>query len=232
MNCKIVICDDCPADSSYVSAFVKEWANLNGHEIELTLLDSAEKFLSFYEEGGKSDILLLDIEMPGMDGVTLAKKLRQNNETMQIVFVTGYSDYISEGYDVSALHYLMKPVKREKMLEVLSRAAERIQKNERVLTLEASGELVRVPIHEISYLEVNQNYVTVHAKKEYTVKRALAEFDKELDERFFRAGRSCIINLTMVQRVTKTEAVLTGGITVPLPRGMDKQIGRAIIERI
>lgn len=232
MHYKIVICDDCPADSFYVSAFVKEWANLNGHDIEMTLFDSAERFLSFYEEGGKSDILLLDIEMPGMDGVTLARKLRKSNETMQIVFVTGYSDYISEGYDVSALHYLMKPVKREKMLEILSRAAERIQKNEKMLTIEAAGELVRVPIHEIAYLDVNQNYVTIHAKKEYTVKRALAEFDKELDERFFRAGRSCIINLTMIQRVTKTEAVLTGGLTVPLPRGMDKQISRAIIERI
>ena len=232
MNYKIVICDDCPADSSYVSAFVKEWAELNGHEIEMTLFDSAEKFLSFYEEGGRSDLLLLDIEMPGMDGVTLARKLRKYNETMQIVFVTGYSDYISEGYDVSALHYLIKPVKKEKLQEVLSRAADRIQKNERMLTLEVSGELVRVPVHEISYLDVSQNYVTVHAKKEYTVKRALAEFDKELDERFFRAGRACIINLTMVQRVTKTEVYLTGGIAVPLPRGMDKQISRAIIERI
>ena len=232
MNYKIVICDDCPADSSYVSAFVKEWAELNGHEIEMTLFDSAEKFLSFYEEGGRSDLLLLDIEMPGMDGVTLARKLRKYNETIQIVFVTGYSDYISEGYDVSALHYLMKPVKKEKLQEVLSRAADRIQKNERMLTLEVSGELVRVPVHEISYLDVSQNYVTVHAKKEYTVKRALAEFDKELDERFFRAGRACIINLTMVQRVTKTEVYLTGGIAVPLPRGMDKQISQAIIERI
>ena len=232
MNYKIVICDDCPADSSYVSAFVREWAELNGHEIEMTLFDSAEKFLSFYEEGGRSDLLLLDIEMPGMDGVTLARKLRKYNETMQIVFVTGYSDYISEGYDVSALHYLMKPVKKEMLQEVLSRAADRIQKNERMLTLEVSGELVRVPVHEISYLDVSQNYVTVHAKKEYTVKRALAEFDKELDERFFRAGRACIINLTMVQRVTKTEVYLTGGIAVPLPRGMDKQISQAIIERI
>jgi len=168
MNYKIVICDDCSADSSYVSAFVKEWAGLNGHEIEMTLFDSAEKFLSFYEEGGRSDLLLLDIEMPGMDGVTLARKLRKYNETMQIVFVTGYSDYISEGYDVSALHYLMKPVKKEKLQEVLSRAADRIQKNERMLTLEVSGELVRVPVHEISYLDVSQNYVTVHAKKEYT----------------------------------------------------------------
>lgn len=232
MNYKIVICDDCPADSSYVSVFVKEWAELNGHEIEMTLFDSAEKFLSFYEEGGRSDLLLLDIEMPGMDGVTLARELRKHNETMQIVFVTGYSDYISEGYDVSALHYLMKPVKKEKLHEVLSRAADRIQKNERMLTLEVSGELVRVPVHEICYLDVSQNYVTVHAKKEYTVKRALAEFDKELDERFFRAGRACIVNLTMVQRVTKTEVYLTGGIAVPLPRGMDKQISRAIIERI
>lgn len=61
--------------------------------------------------------------MNGMDGVTMAKKIRRENQTVQIIFITGYSDYISEGYEVAALHYLMKPVKEEKLMDVLSSAA-------------------------------------------------------------------------------------------------------------
>lgn len=64
-------------------------------------LSSAESFLFCYDEESDFDILLLDIEMDGMDGVSLAKKLRESNETVQIIFITGYSDYIAEGYEVA-----------------------------------------------------------------------------------------------------------------------------------
>lgn len=66
--------------------------------------------------------------MGAMDGVTMAKELRKSNDTVQIIFITGYSDYISEGYEVAALHYLMKPVKEEKLRSVLDRAVEKITK--------------------------------------------------------------------------------------------------------
>ncbi len=81
---------------------------------------------------GKLDILLLDIEMGAMDGVTLAKTLRKENDTLQIVFLTGYSDYISEGYEVAALHYLLKPVQKEKLFSVLYRALDKVKKNEKM----------------------------------------------------------------------------------------------------
>ena len=72
-----------------------------------------------YAEDKRWDILLLDIEMPGMDGVTMARRIRKENETVQIVFITGYSEYISEGYEVAALHYLMKPVDKDKLFATL-----------------------------------------------------------------------------------------------------------------
>ena len=80
----------------------------------------------------------------------------------------------------------MKPVKKEKLFEVLNRATEKLEKNERLLTLELSGEMVRIPLHEIRYLDVNANYVTIHGKKDYTIKKPLGEMQKELDERFLR----------------------------------------------
>ncbi len=229
MKYKIAICDDNEADVQYISSLVSLWAGSNNVQVRVDSFPSAEAFLFRYSEHRDYDILLLDIEMKKMDGVTMARLIRKENELLQIVFITGYSDYISEGYDVSALHYLLKPVRKEKLFEVLERAVKRIRKNERLLTLELSGETVRIPFYEIRYLEVYKNYVTVHAKRDYTVKKTLTEFEAELDERFFRVGRSFIINLSYVQRVTRNEDHLSDGSKIPLPRGKYEQLNRAII---
>ena len=165
-----------------------------------------------------------------MDGVTLAKKLRAQNDALEIVFITGYSDYIAEGYEVSALHYLMKPVKEEKLFAVLNRAAEKLQKNERLLVLESGGELVRLPVYRIRYADVQGNYVTVHADRDYTAKMTLSQLEKQLDDRFYRVGRSAIVNLTKIARVTKTDIFLDDGTAVPLPRGAYEGVNRAIIK--
>ena len=229
MNYKIAICDDLDADRRYVLNMVNKWAANAGHTVQTDLFASAESFLFHYAEKNDYDILLLDIEMGAMDGVTMAKQLRKNNETVQIVFITGYSDYISEGYEVAALHYLMKPVKEEKLCSVLDRAAEKVSKNEKVLNFEIGGEMVRIPIYQIRYADVFGNYVTIHALSEITVKMTLGELEKTLDERFYRVGRSTIVNLTQIIRVTKTEIKLNDGTSIPLPRGAYDGVNRAII---
>lgn len=229
MALHIAICDDSSTDSEYVRTLLAEWARLRAQDVRAEVFSSAEKFLFHYEDDRSYGILLLDIEMDGMDGVTMARRIRKGNEAVQIVFITGYSDYIAEGYDVAALHYLMKPVGREKFFAVLDRAAEKCRRNERFLALEAGGELVRIPLYEIRYLDVHQNYVTVHAKQDYTVKRTLGEFEQELGEGFFRAGRSLIVRLGCIRRVTKTDVHLDDGSTLPLPRGIYEPLNRAII---
>ena len=133
MNYKIAICDDSGADRQYISALVTGWAESTGHTVQISAFASAESFLFHYAEKSDFDILLLDIEMGDMDGVAMAKQLRKENDTVQIIFITGYSDYISEGYEVAALHYLMKPVKDEKLFSVLDRAVEKLSKNEKFL---------------------------------------------------------------------------------------------------
>lgn len=229
MTYKIAICDDESSVIEYISSIVADWETKSNHNVVLHTFSSAESFLFSYEDENDYDILLLDIEMEEMDGVSLAKAIRKKNETVQIVFITGYSEYISEGYEVAALHYLMKPVKPEKLFEVLNRATEKLEKNERILTLSLSGETVRIPLHEIAYIDVNGNYITLHGKEDYTVKKTLGDIQKELDERFFKVGRSCIVNLNMVQRVTKTDCYLSNGSSLPLPRGAYESLNRAII---
>ena len=229
MEYKIAICDDSDVDREYVTNMVKRWAESLGYLVQLDTFSTAEGILFHYEEEKDYDILLLDIEMGDMDGVTMAKHLRKENDTVQIIFITGYSDYISEGYEVAALHYLMKPVKEEKLCSVLERATERLSKNERVLNLKSGGEIIRVPIYQIRYAEVYGNYVTIHAASDVMVKMTLNELENQLDERFYRVGRSAVVNLTKVSRVTKTEIRLNEGTTMHLPRGAYDGINRAII---
>lgn len=229
MNYKIAVCDDSDADREYIAALAADWAARAGHTAQIATFPSAENFLFHYAEKKDYDILLLDIEMGKMDGVTMAKRLRQENDSVQIVFITGYSDYISEGYEVAALHYLMKPIREEKLCSVLDRAAERISRNEKVLHFETGGEMLRVPVYQIRYADVSGNYVTLHARSDVTVKMTLGELEGQLDERFYRVGRSAIVNLTQISRVTKTEIYLSDGSVIPLPRGAYDGVNRAII---
>ena len=210
MRYKIAICDDMEEDVKYISSAVNKWAEKENITVDIEMFPSAESFLFRYAEQKAFDILLLDVEMPSMNGVELAKRIRKENDAVQIIFITGYTDYISEGYEVSALHYLVKPLSETKLFEVLNRAVLKIRKNEKSLYLSLSGEMVRIPIYEIKYLEVQQNYVTVHSKKDYTVKKTLGEFERELDERFYRMGRS-------------------DGSVIPLSRGQYEPLNKAFI---
>lgn len=231
MNLRIAICDDSAADRDYLAGLARRWAGQRLHTVQLALYPSAESFLFAYAEDKTVQILLLDIEMGQMDGVTMARTLRKDNDGVQIVFITGYSDYIADGYEVEALHYLMKPVDESKLFSVLDRAADKLCRNEQFLTLELSGETVRLPVYQIRYAEVQGNYVTVHAKSDYTAKMTLSELETRLDDSFFRLGRSALVNLGYVARVTKTAVTLNDGSVLPLPRGAYDRINRAIINR-
>lgn len=229
---KIAVCDDNPADAGYVADVIRRWAQARAVLMEIERFPSAEAFWFQYEENRCYDILFLDIEMEpeGMNGIELAAKLRENNSSIQLVFVTGYMDYIADGYDVEALHYLLKPVTEEKLGSVLARALERVKIREKELFLQTIDGSVRVLNSEIRYLEVQRNYVTIHAAEEYTVKRTLGDLEKELDESFFRTGRSFIVNLRFVRKITKTQVFLKDGAQVPLSRGLYEGINRAMIQ--
>ena len=207
---KIAICDDFAADRKYLSSLCERWSRHNCYRIQISEFTSAENFLFYYAEKKDFDILLLDIEMGAMDGVTMARKLRQDNQTVQIIFITGYADYISDGYEVDALHYLMKPIQEEKLFAVLDRAVTKLIKNEKVLNIISQGEMIRLPICQINYAEVNSNYITIHSQQTITLKMTLSELEKKLDSHFFRAGRSALVNLKKNQPGYKKRDLFAG----------------------
>jgi DNA-binding LytR/AlgR family response regulator len=211
---------------------VSKWANENNIKINIEMFGSAENFKFAWNESKAFDILLLDIQMGGQSGIELAKEIRQSDDKMSIVFITGFMDYISEGYDVSALHYLMKPVNKDNLFKVLGKALKNFTGRNKSIIVTIDSEIYQIPLYKIHYIDVWRNYVTIHADIEYTVKKTLSELEKELDDCFFRAGRSYIVNLKYIRKCTKKEIHLTDGAVIPLSRGLYESLNRAMIEKL
>lgn len=231
MTCKTAICDDCAADIEYLTSLVNAWASASGYTAVIKAFLSAESFLFQYEEEKDFDLLLLDIEMGGLNGVGLAKKIRQQNERVQIIFITGFPDFMAEGYEVAALHYLMKPVLPEKLNQALDRAAANLGKQEKLLKVVFDRQTDFIPLDEILYLEAQKQFVCIHtAGQVYRMKSSLREMETELDKRFFKCQRSFLVNLHFVVRIKAKCVVLKNGEEVPISRGMADAVSRAIIE--
>lgn len=230
MAYRVAIVDDSTKDAEFVQGILNSWADQRQINIQTGVFPSAESFLFRYAEDKEWDILFLDIEMGAMDGVSLAKKIRQDNESVQIVFTTGFADYISEGYEVSALHYLMKPVKQDKLFAVLDRAVAALQKTERVILLPVGGEMLRLPVSQMQYVEAFSHTVAIVTGTDtIQVKMPISEVEKLLGEGFIRCHRSYLVGLKHIARLSKTEVILDNSKVLPLSRSAAPLVHKAFI---
>lgn len=163
----VMICDDETESLSFLDRIVREWAVERRCEVKTTRYQSAEQFLFDREDQEEADIMLLDIDMPGLSGISLAHRLRKEGKSAQIIFVTGFTDYMLEGYDVEAVSYLLKPVDTGKIFLCLDRARERCQKEDPVLLLELSEGMARVKLAKICYLESDAHTTQVHCIRSF-----------------------------------------------------------------
>ena len=228
----VAICDDEENEIEYLKYAVEDWAKKEDIITNIETYASAESFLFQYEECKNYQILLLDVEMSGMSGIDLAKKIRQNQDNVEIIFITSHFEFIGVGYEVDALHYLVKPVKAGKMEEVLSKAKCKIEAGEPSIIIHYEGEVVKLYEKEILYLESLSHYVTIYTKgKEYKIKANISTFAQKLSEDFYQTHRSYLVSLKHIMRISRDSVTLDNGRQVPLARGKYDQINRAYIER-
>lgn len=231
MKLKIAICDDDAAWRKYLLDIVSSWAKKNRHLTEVRQYTDAKAFLFDYSEEKDFDILLLDIEMPGMNGIDLAHTVRCDNATVQLVFITGYYEYFSDGFDVSALHYLLKPIDEEKLRAVLDKAVGNLTYRQRSVLLNTSDGEIKVSLADILYIESENVYVIIHTVHgHYRMRMALGKFSEQLDETFFKAHRSFIVGLKYIKKITRTEITMANGEVVPISRGLYDDVHAALIK--
>lgn len=230
----IAICDDEEISLNKLTEAVADWAKAEQEPCRTSLFATADAFLFAWEEKKDMDTLLLDIEMPGTDGIALARKLRRIGERIGIIFVTGNPDYALEGYELEAVSYLVKPVKQEKLWAALSRAREQMSRRPALLLPFSAGEVEKVYISDICCLE-SDGHDSVAWKRDGTklvCKTGLLQLERELAEcgcldAFFKPHRSYAINLGFVERIGKKEVRMENKMLVPVARGKWEALNQA-----
>ncbi len=151
------------------------------------------------------DLLLLDVHMPGRDGTQLAAELRQRPQPPAIVFVTAHAEHALKAFDLEAVDYLTKPVRRERLQAALQRVAQRmairvpagampIVDTEPVVVVSDRGRIVRVPVSDVLYLKAELKYVTLRtAEHTYVLDDALSDLEQRLGDRFIRVHRNALV---------------------------------------
>lgn len=186
---------------------------------------------SLYEAFLKNpfDLVFLDIEMPGIDGITLAKRLRAISENIHIVFLTSHIEYALEGYEVNALRYLVKPVDMNKLGEVLKYVQDK-KNNSRQIMIREDGEDIVIDISDIIYMEsMDKNVRIVTSKREYVTRYNISDYEEELkNSGFLRIHRGYLISLSKVKKIVKNDVVMDGDISLPVSRSNLKALKDAL----
>ena len=228
---KIAICDDERSERQLLCKYVEEWAAAKGQRVELRCFDSAESFLFSWEDERDYGALILDIEMGSMNGMALARSIREMDSDIPILFVTGYSEYMQYGYDVKALHYLMKPVDKEKFFSVLDRLPAEQKETEKILFQTDEGN-VSLPPGEIWYVEADGHRCALHTGDAVLLlKEGISSIEKRLEgyDSIMKCHRSYLVNLQHAAVVLKEELVLDDQRKVPLSRNLRKAAHDAFI---
>ena len=198
-------------------------------DLLVDVYSSGDDLLRVYEEN-KYQLIFLDIEMPKMDGITLAKKIRESDKKVAICFLTSHVEYALKGYEANALRYLTKPVQAKQLSEIITYLIEQDAREKKIM-LKYLDDVELVSVNEILYFEAqNQNIRIITAKREYSRRYNIKDYEKELREySFVRCHRSFLVNMAHVTRISKNEILLDNNESIPLSRTKEKTVKEALI---
>ncbi len=226
---RIGVIEDEPAYRRELQNAIAECTDGSEHRIQC--FDCGEQFLQSGWVTEKYGVLFIDIELPGMNGMELARKLRQRGYCDLIVFTTNFEEYVYEGYEVEAFRYLRKPVRIQDIAVCMERADRIMQ--EKMLVFTFNRKRYSIPYRDISYISSYGHYLTVHTREQdYDWKYLLKELQPQLPEQFIRCHRSFIVNLDYMRRLDGKRMFLKTGEEIDVAGGYLEDVRRAISRMI
>ena len=227
----VAICDDEQYFLNQIRKSVQHYFSGHNQDIQIPEFDNGEALLS----GGQGfDLILMDLKLPGRNGMEVIEQLRSENSKSQVIFVTSYEEYALQAFHVDAVHYLLKPVSDEKLHQALERALGRMGKNDwKTLAITKGSCTEVVSLKDILYCEAMDHRLYIHTKSmTYDYLGTLEELEKQLDSRFFRCHKSYIVNMNQVVGRQGDTATVSGGGQVLISRRRKQEFAQRLLNLV
>lgn len=202
----IAICDDEEIQRREIVGMLKNIISLDFMNLKIYEFKSGEEVIfcsiSF-------DVILLDIKLDNVNGIEVAKKIRDRNSKTNIIFITAYKEYVFDAFDVRAFNYILKPIDENRLKKIIKLALLE-SKEDKFIIAKTSSESIKIFYNDIMYIESQGRKVKIHTTYdviEYYYK--ISEIEKELSlSNFFRCHKSFIVNFMYVERYTSKYIIL------------------------
>lgn len=215
---QVIIVDDEPKMRQQIANYLKQFAEEQQMKIHVKSYGTSAEFLD--EDHKEADLILLDVEMPGMDGITLAKEIRKKDTDVLLMFITNMAQYALHGYEVEAIDYVIKPLGYQDLALKMKKAMRFLgRKEKKQIMLSTVEGMQPVQIEDICYVEVIRHYLSYHTdEKVYEVRGVMKEAERQLEPySFVRCNQSYLVNLAKVQNI-QGNIVTVGRDELPISR--------------
>lgn len=219
---KVYIVEDSELDAEQIKKCVKKYSQEEGVPCEIKHFSDGQAFLEQYD--GQCDVVFADIQMPYMNGLTAMKKLRLMDPGVGVIFVTNLAQYAIEGYEVSALDFIVKPVTYTTFKQKLKKAFRHSDAiNGKFIFIDDGYTAKKIRLLDIVYIEKEHNYAVYHTLDgEFRQRTTLAEIEKQLsDPSISKCSSGCLANYRHVKSYTNT-TINVGIATLSISRGRQK----------
>lgn len=238
MNYKVAVVDDEPEILERITSLLNKYAEAGKEELHFVIETYSCGDELLRDNPNSYEILFLDINMPGTNGLRVAKKIREFNESAIILFCTNYAQYAINGYEVNALGYILKPIEEKLFNRSLDRALQVLKTSQaRRIKVKTLHGVEIVPVSDIVYLEIRIHnlfyYVLTSDGKltEYRSRGSMQEMVESLGELGFARCSACyLVNLKHVISVINGEVNLRGGASLPVSRKFLRSFNDAFIK--
>lgn len=229
----VAVVDDSSRDRRHIEVLLQRFEEENAVSFQVREYVSGAALLENYQPD--FDIIFLDIQMEGIDGMRTAAAIRKIDTRVLLVFVTKTAQYATSGYSVQAQGYLLKPITHFAFHTEMARCLEQLRRHEKASILVGSGVSVRrVDLADIFYLESNRHKITIHmAGEDYAFSGTLKAFEDTLLARnFYRAHSGYLINLQHLIAIDNEEAIMANGDRLKISRSRKKGLMEALTNYI
>lgn len=234
---KIGICDDDSIELENCKKIVYKFISLKQREqlITVNAFTDGYNLLCFTKRNYEFDVLILDILMPGMSGIELAKEIRQTHKDCKIIFITSSLEFAIDSYKVNAFYYLLKPFSEAELKSLLNKALDEMtEEKSNSIMVKEKGRLTRLQFHNIEYVESMQHTILFHLYNDEIIScyGTLNEFSGILlsDKRFIKCHKSFIVNMNYVISISNKNFILKNKTLVPISKQVYQEVKNAYID--